>query len=564
MAVFFLPLAVRAQTYYFTGNLPSVPEVSTSPLACDGNSIGAIRYNTATTAFEGCNGVAWADIRNGATAAAAGPSGAVQFNSGGALGGSASLTWDKTNGRLGLNTSVPGELLFVSGGNLAATGTYGSGSAISLSGNQTSMFWNPLKGAFRAGVLDDGDNEWNAGNIGNYSVALGENNEATGDGSVALGQNNSVVGFYSTALGGTNEVSGDGSTAMGDTNEADGYDSTAIGSSVSAQGDNSMALGNAAEVDGQYSMALGLGQPSPSHPFFPVFSPNVTGNSSYGIFMGNQNAVSVDTDNTVAILGGQVVIDPGAPASLTAANTNTNLDVNGNIGAINYCDVNGNNCFTATSIATGAAWNTIANPAGNQALTMAAYTSTWNYGATTGSGIDMFKITDAAANTGTGYLMNITTGATSAASPLHLKANTSGDLVFTSTGRLGMGTTTPGTAIDVNGGMTIEPVTVTLTANNVVLATANRSYFRVTSDNTTATNRIFCFGPGTLGQVLIIEWTSSTNKGEIVKNGNCSGATGAVLASLSYSTWAPHVAETILQLMYNGTHWIQIAGSAPN
>jgi len=128
-------------------------------------------------------------------------------------------------------------------------------------------------------------------------------------------------------------------------------------------------------------------------------------------------------------------------------------------------------------------------------------------------------------------------------------------------GNVGVGTTAPGTALDVNGGVTMEPTTVTLTANNTVLATANRSYFQVTSDNTTETNRIFCFGAGTLGQVLVVEWTSSTNRGEIVKGGNCSGATGAVAASVAV-TWAPRGAETILQLMYNGTHWVQIAGSA--
>jgi hypothetical protein len=36
----------------------------------------------------------------------------------------------------------------------------------------------------------------------------------------------------------------------------------------------------------------------------------------------------------------------------------------------------------------------------------------------------------------------------------------------------------------------------------------------------------------------------------------------AVPASISFTNWAPHNAETILQLMYNGTHWVQIAGSA--
>jgi hypothetical protein len=136
------------------------------------------------------------------------------------------------------------------------------------------------------------------------------------------------------------------------------------------------------------------------------------------------------------------------------------------------------------------------------------------------------------------------------------------NIQFINTGNVGIGTPTPGTALDVNGGVTMEPTAVTLTANNTVLATANRSYVRVTSDNTTETNQIFCFGAGTLGQVLVIEWTSATGRGEIVSHGNCSGAAGAVTASLSFTNWASHNAETILQFMYNGTHWIQITGSA--
>jgi hypothetical protein len=133
--------------------------------------------------------------------------------------------------------------------------------------------------------------------------------------------------------------------------------------------------------------------------------------------------------------------------------------------------------------------------------------------------------------------------------------------VFNS-GNVGIGSTTPGTALDVNGAVTVEPTSVTLTSNNTVLATANRSYFQLTSDDTTEANRVFCFGPGTLGQVLVVEWTSSTNRGEIVSHGNCGGAAGAVPASITYTNWAPKHTETILQLMYNGTHWIQIAGSA--
>ncbi len=127
--------------------------------------------------------------------------------------------------------------------------------------------------------------------------------------------------------------------------------------------------------------------------------------------------------------------------------------------------------------------------------------------------------------------------------------------IDTTNSRLGIGTATPGTELDINGGVTMEPVSVTLSANNTVLTTANRSYFQVTSNNTTATNRIFCLGSGTVGQIVTVEWTSSTDKGVIIDGGNCGGATGAVAAKIG-ANWGPNVASATIQFVYNGTNWI--------
>jgi hypothetical protein len=88
-----------------------------------------MRYNTGTSSFEGCNGTAWADIRNGATVTAAGSTKQVQFNSGGAFGASANFNWDIANNRLGIRTATPAAPLHVAGeiivGNtsLACSGT---------------------------------------------------------------------------------------------------------------------------------------------------------------------------------------------------------------------------------------------------------------------------------------------------------------------------------------------------------------------------------------------------------------------------------------------------------
>src|ERR1019366_508267 len=90
------PLTAHAQSYYYTGKNPMLPAVNdaASAILCDASAIGAIRYNTGTAVFEGCDGVAGADIRNGATATAAGSTGQIQFNSGGLLGASGNLFWD--------------------------------------------------------------------------------------------------------------------------------------------------------------------------------------------------------------------------------------------------------------------------------------------------------------------------------------------------------------------------------------------------------------------------------------------------------------------------------------
>ena len=52
-----------------------------------------------------------------------------------------------------------------------------------------------------------------------------------------------------------------------------------------------------------------------------------------------------------------MIIDPSVPATQTATSTggeqDLELDVEGDIGAINYCDEDGNNCFQASNIATG-------------------------------------------------------------------------------------------------------------------------------------------------------------------------------------------------------------------
>jgi hypothetical protein len=106
---------------------------------------------------------------------------------------------------------------------------------------------------------------------------------------------------------------------------------------------------------------------------------------------------------------------------------------------------NGTGGALTTSGCAGAgsgAWSALTNPTTNLALTMAAYTSTFTYGATTGSS-DLFRLTDTASNTGTGIMQHITTASASTEIPWQADSNGTGWKV-TPTGSLASaGTTLP-------------------------------------------------------------------------------------------------------------------------
>ena len=86
---------------------------------------------------------------------------------------------------------------------------------------------------------------------GNASTALGESNNASANASTALGQFNTASGYASTALGAFNTTSGTYSTALGDNNTASGYASTALGLGNTASGEYSTALGYKVSTNGQ-------------------------------------------------------------------------------------------------------------------------------------------------------------------------------------------------------------------------------------------------------------------------------------------------------------------------
>ncbi|NQY30846.1 MAG: hypothetical protein HRT69_15440 [Flavobacteriaceae bacterium] len=112
---------------------------------------------------------------------------------------------------------------------------------IAVTTDDNRMFFDKSKGAFRAG---SDFNEWDDAKVGNYSVALGQDTEASGEASFSVGASSKAIGNYSVAIG--------------DSSDANGYASAAFNSSTQANGDNSFATGrwSVAESYGQTTIGL--------------------------------------------------------------------------------------------------------------------------------------------------------------------------------------------------------------------------------------------------------------------------------------------------------------------
>jgi len=88
-----------------------------------------------------------------------------------------------------------------------------SGTGIPAEGSGTRMMWYPRKGAFRAGGING--TQWDAANIGDYSVAIGQDVRASASNAVAFGLRSTAAQQSSFAAGEDNTASGAASVALG-------------------------------------------------------------------------------------------------------------------------------------------------------------------------------------------------------------------------------------------------------------------------------------------------------------------------------------------------------------
>ncbi len=171
-------------------------------------------------------------------------------------------------------TPLANRLVVDSAGGLVASGTVNSGK-IPATGAGARMMWFPAKWAFRVGKVDSyGATYWDLANIGNGSVAMGENSRARGDNSFAAGLATTASGAESVALGNNGTASAERAFAFNGTASAVG--AVAIGSGAQATNDDALAMGPSSIAGGLASIVLG---------------PSIA-NGSFGVAIGLQNSAS--------------------------------------------------------------------------------------------------------------------------------------------------------------------------------------------------------------------------------------------------------------------------------
>jgi hypothetical protein len=164
-------------------------------------------------------------------------------------------------------------------GSFLARGAYDGGSAPPpASGAGTRMMWYPEKAAFRVGGVDG--TQWDAGNIGIYSAALGIDAIASNQSSFAAGYATTASGPASTALGDVTIASGTEAFAAGVQTTASGNFSSALGISATASGTGSVAAGYYVTASGSYSTAFGNTTTAQADNSFVIGAYNVASGSA--------------------------------------------------------------------------------------------------------------------------------------------------------------------------------------------------------------------------------------------------------------------------------------------
>jgi len=232
-------------------------------------------------------------------------------------------------------TADNGNVLINGTDGFKTTGTINVGTYI---GNSTGvqMFFNPRRGAFRAGSGSWDDVFPGTGNVGSYSVAMGFGNTASGQFSlalvngssaeaesavaigngaravlqddVAIGQSAIANGSSATAIGESTEATGVSSIAIGFAAHSIGAQSTALGKSCQAEAANSTAIGFGSQALGNESLAIGRGIRTDSYAEFSLGTFNTNGGGNKTTWITTDRLLSIGNGETTAARSNALVV----------------------------------------------------------------------------------------------------------------------------------------------------------------------------------------------------------------------------------------------------------------
>jgi hypothetical protein len=352
----------------------TIGTASSAPATCNGAAEGMLYFDTGGTAVKVCTGSSWTALLSGAALGtqipAAGSTGDVQFNTSGALAGSANLFWNNSSGYLGIGTAAPAASLDVYGGididgtnglSYPASDTNAPGGSIAIGvgalAYQPTMpvgaTYTYLYGNTAVGYSALSSTGMTTAAIGNTALGYKALQNATS------GNSNTAIGW--TAMGspyGSPLVSGNGNTAIGAASlnaVTSGSGNVGVGyqANGATTGSNDIAVGwNAlyAVAGAQNNTALGG---------FALDNATSNGNIGVGTYVGH----SITTGSYNTVLGGYVAsitLNTGSNNILIGTDRTTDTPAQGtsnflNIGNVIYATnlQNNNNTGGAANVGIG-------------------------------------------------------------------------------------------------------------------------------------------------------------------------------------------------------------------
>ncbi|MEM1119631.1 MAG: tail fiber domain-containing protein [Bacteroidota bacterium] len=198
-------------------------------------------------------------------------------------------------------------------------------------GDETKMFFDNLRGAFRAGQIF-GKN-WDADSLGTLSFGWGYNTKAKGSHATAFGATTTASDYTSTAFGIGSIASGYNATAFGWHSIASNVSTTAFGREAEASGYNATAIGSYVTAPSFAEVAIGTHN--------TAYTPNDNFNFDTNdrlFVVGNGTGPINRSDALIVYKNGNMDLN----GALKVNNAFTLPTVDGTVGQVLTTDGNGN------------------------------------------------------------------------------------------------------------------------------------------------------------------------------------------------------------------------------